>query len=148
MKTTKQNYLDSRTPKEKDNEPKGITTCDMKTTKEKIIEILMQKSCSFSDGFKITEGLCIHREIVNEGVSISDNSFRVDFNKDVEELTDQILELIAQDRQEIIEAVERLKKTNNAEEDQSVAERVYYEQQKNIGFNQAIDQAIALIKKL
>lgn len=43
--------------------------------------------------------------------------------------------------------IEGLKKTENFQEDQSVSDEVYYEQQQNIGYNQAIDDVLKIIKK-
>ena len=46
---------------------------------------------------------------------------------------------------ELAEKAEGMKITENAQEDQSVASSVYYKQQRNIGYNQALDDIIRMV---
>ena len=69
--------------------------------KKKIIEIL-RKHGSFilKEGFYATVGICIKEYIANKEIPRKENKGEIEFEKELDKLTDQILELFEQELKE------------------------------------------------
>lgn len=53
---------------------------------------------------------------------------------------------LSQSKKDVIGMIGGMRKTENAQEDQSVSDELYYEQQMNIGYNKALDDILLSLK--